>query len=92
MNITPVFFYLGFIALLADAFEEKDRFDKTGEVSRRSVLHIHPSLAPYKVAIYTNSTNENELSEVSHQLASELRQAGENGVIFHLLNIITKKQ
>lgn len=71
-----IIFFLGFIALLADAFEEKDLADMTGDVSKQTVLHLHPSLAPYKVALYSNMTDTNELTEVSNQLASELRHAG----------------
>jgi len=68
---------LGFIALLCDAYEEKNVADVTGKVSKRSILHLHPSLAPYKVAIHCHGSDANELIEVSHQLASELRQAGQ---------------
>lgn len=64
------------MALLVDAFEEKERADSNGNVSTRSVLCLHPSLAPVKVAILSQNKNKNELAEVSIQLASELRQAG----------------
>lgn len=73
----PISFILGFLAFLVDAYQEKERSDSSGNVSLCTVLHLHPQLAPVKVAVLSQSPEQNELCEVAQQLSSELREAGE---------------
>ena len=69
-------FILGFLAVLVDAYQEKERSDSSGNVSLCTVLHLHPQLAPVKVAVLSQLPEQNELCEVAQQLSSELREAG----------------
>lgn len=66
----------GFLASLMDAYSEKDRSDSSGKVSLCTVLHLHPQLAPIKVAVLSQYPQHNELCEIAQQLSSELREAG----------------
>ena len=44
-----------------------------GEEEGRTVLRLHPSLAPIKAAVFA-LTNKNGMPEMAHRLANELRQ------------------
>lgn len=66
----------GFLAYLMDAYSEKERSDSSGKVSLCTVLHLHPQLAPVKVAVLSQYPQHSELCEIAHQLSSELREAG----------------
>jgi len=66
----------GFLAFLIDAYQEKERSDSSGNVKLSTVLHLHPQLAPVKVAVLSQIPQQNELCEVTLQLSSELREAG----------------
>jgi len=68
--------FLGFLAFLLDAYQEKERSDSSGNVKLSTVLHLHPQLAPVKVAVLSQIPQQNELCEVTLQLSSELREAG----------------
>ena len=68
--------FLGFLAFLMDAYQEKERSDSSGNVKLSTVLHLHPQLAPVKVAVLSQIPQQNELCEVALQLSSELREAG----------------
>ena len=59
-----------------DAYQEKERSDSSGNVKLSTVLHLHPQLAPVKVAVLSQIPQQNELCEVALQLSSELREAG----------------
>ena len=72
----PTSVILGFLAFLVDAYQEKERSDPSGNVSLCTVLHLHPQLAPVKVAVLSQLPEQNELCEVAQQLSSELREAG----------------
>ncbi|EDO30758.1 predicted protein [Nematostella vectensis] len=67
-----------FSALMTDAFKEKELADSCGHVSVRPVLNLHPLVAPVKVSLVLEDASKKDLMEVSHQLATELRQAGIN--------------
>ena len=59
-----------------DAYQEKERSDASGNVNLSTVLHLHPQLAPVKVAVLSQIPQQNELCELAQQLSSELREAG----------------
>ncbi|KAL9988566.1 hypothetical protein ACROYT_G003024 [Oculina patagonica] len=69
-------FNTGFMALLMDAYQEKERSDSSGNVNLCTVLYLHPQLAPIKVAVLSQIPQQNELCELALQLSSELREAG----------------
>ena len=69
-------FVVGFLSFLMDAYLEKERSDSSGNVDLRTVLHLHPQLAPVKVAVLPQIQQQSELCDVAHQLSSELREAG----------------
>ena len=64
-----------------DAYSEKERSDSGGKVSLGTVLHLHPQLAPIKVAVLSQYPQHNELCEIAQQLSSELREAGELKIV-----------
>jgi len=66
----------GFLSFLMDAHSEKERSDSSGKVALRTVLHLHPHLAPVKVAVLLQIPQQSELRDVAQQLSSELRDAG----------------
>src|SRR5205085_2260837 len=57
------------LAFLADSYEEEA--DVKGE--KRTVLHLHPALAPIKVAVLPLSRNE-KLTPTAKDVASRLRK------------------
>ena len=59
-----------------DAYLEKERSDSSGNVTLCTVLHLHPQLAPVKVAVVPQTLQQSELCDVALQLSSELREAG----------------
>lgn len=67
----------GFLSFLMDAYLEKDRSDDSGNVAMRAVLHLHPQLAPVKIAIFPQR-QQRELSDVARQTSAELQEAGIN--------------
>ena len=58
-----------------DAYLEKDRSDGSGNVAMRAVLHLHPQLAPVKIAVFPQR-QQRELSDVARQTSAELQEAG----------------
>jgi glycyl-tRNA synthetase len=50
--------------------------DKTAEEYTRTVLHLHPKLAPIKVAVFPLKRNEPRLVEMARGLKRELQEAG----------------
>ena len=67
---------VGFLSYLMDAYSEKERSGKNGNVGLYTVLHLHPQLAPVMVAVVCQTPQQTELSDVALQLSSELREAG----------------
>jgi glycyl-tRNA synthetase len=60
------------LAFLLAAYEEEDVDNGKGGTEQRTVLHLHPSLAPIKVAVLPLSKNE-RLVPVADEIASLLR-------------------
>jgi glycyl-tRNA synthetase len=57
------------LAFLADAYDEE--VDEKGE--KRTILHLHPAIAPIKVAVLPLSRNE-KLTPTARDIASRLRK------------------
>jgi glycyl-tRNA synthetase len=60
------------LAFLVDAYREEEAPTASGGTQRRTVLRLHPALAPIKVAVLPLSRNE-RLGPIAHQVADELR-------------------
>jgi glycyl-tRNA synthetase len=58
---------------LCDAYDEEETTDAKGETATRVVLRLHPTLAPYKVAVLPLSKKE-ELAAVAEPLYATLRK------------------
>jgi len=63
----------GVLAVLCDAYDEE--LDESGQVAR-TVLRLHPRLAPYKVAILPLVKKDDALVERARQVTSEFLSAG----------------
>ncbi|MBX5451509.1 glycine--tRNA ligase [Thermogemmatispora sp.] len=62
-----------FLYLLLDAYEEQpDPQGKSGET--RTVLHLHPMLAPVKVAVFPLKRNNEELVKLAREIYERLRR------------------
>jgi len=61
------------LAFLLDAYAEDEAPTGKGGVEKRSVLRLHPALAPVKAAVLPLSRNA-DLSPVARDLAAELRR------------------
>ena len=56
-----------FLFLLLDAYEEEER-----EGQKRTVLHLHPQLAPFKAAVFPLLANKKELRDKAREVFSLL--------------------
>ena len=54
---------------LMNGYEEEGSGDE-----KRTVLHLHPKLAPYKVAVFPLLANKPKLVELAEKIAGELRK------------------
>ncbi|XP_038064582.1 DNA polymerase subunit gamma-2, mitochondrial-like isoform X2 [Patiria miniata] len=64
----------GILALLLDAYQEKERTDSKGQkINHRMVLRLHVKLAPIKVAVLPIKGTK-EIIEICEYLAKELRK------------------
>ncbi|MEO8527740.1 MAG: glycine--tRNA ligase [Pseudolysinimonas sp.] len=61
------------MAFLVDAYAEDEAPNTKGGVDTRTVLRLHPKLAPIKAAVLPLSRNE-QLSPVARDLAADLRR------------------
>lgn len=66
-----------FLAFLVDAYEEqelkKENSDGTTSSEIRTVLHLHPALAPIKAAIFP-LVNRDGMPELAHKITADLRK------------------
>jgi glycyl-tRNA synthetase len=60
------------LAFLLAAYHEDEAPTASGKVEKRTVLRLHPSLAPYQVAVLPLSKNE-QLVPISEKVAADLR-------------------
>ncbi len=65
------------LAYLDDALDQDEIPDSKGELQKRTVLRLHPRLAPYKVAILPLLRKEG-MPEKASQVADQFFQAGIN--------------
>ncbi|RPI18073.1 MAG: glycine--tRNA ligase [Ignavibacteriae bacterium] len=63
-----------FMAFLTDAYEEDEAPTADGKVEKRTVLRLHPKLAPLKCAIFP-LVNKDGLQEVSKNIVSDLQKS-----------------
>ena len=63
----------GVLAVLCDAYDEE--LDETGQVAR-TVLRLHPRLAPYKVAVLPLVKKDEELVNRAREITERFLQAG----------------
>lgn len=61
------------LAFLADAYDE-ERITEGGKEDVRTVLHLHPALAPYKAAVLPLLKNRPPLVELAREVYSRLRR------------------
>lgn len=62
-----------FLAFMCDAYREEVRKDENGQEDIRTVLGLHPEIAPYKVAVLPLSKKE-ELTSVAERLRDQLSE------------------
>lgn len=62
------------LAFLTEAYEEEEYTDQKGQQATRTLLRLHPSLAPIKAAILPLAKNRDDLVECAQSLARQLRQ------------------
>ena len=65
----------GVLVYLLDAYHEEDRRTATGELETRTVLKLHPRLAPIKCAVLP-LVRKDGLPEKSREVIAELLKAG----------------
>ena len=60
------------LAFLMDAYEEQT----LGEDKQRTVLHLHPDIAPVKVAVLALARNKPPIVEMARRIKAELQRSG----------------
>ncbi|MCA9115795.1 MAG: glycine--tRNA ligase, partial [Planctomycetaceae bacterium] len=63
------------LAFLCEAFHEDEQPDEKGKMQKRTVLKLHPRLAPFKVAIFP-LVKKGEMQETAQNLYHEFKSAG----------------
>ncbi len=63
-----------FMAFLADAYEEDEAPTADGKVEKRTVLRLHPKLAPMKCAIFP-LVNKDGLQETGRKITEDLQRS-----------------
>lgn len=61
------------LALLCNAYEEQELTDAKGKADVRTVLHLHPAIAPYKIAVFPLVKNRPELYAKARDVFNNLR-------------------
>ncbi len=61
------------LAFLTEAYEEEQYTDQKGESATRTLLRLHPALAPNKAAVLPLARNRDDLVACARALAAELR-------------------
>ncbi len=62
------------LAFLTEAYEEEEYVDQKGEQASRTLLRLHPRLAPVKAAVVPLARNRDDLVETAQNLAQTLRR------------------
>lgn len=63
-----------FLAFLIDAYDEEEIKKDDGKSETRTVLHLHPELAPVKAAIFP-LVNKDGMPEIAHEITNDLRKS-----------------
>lgn len=63
-----------FLALLCAAYEEEPITDEKGKTEIRTVLRLHPRIAPYKAAVFPLVKNKPELVAKARELHARLQR------------------
>lgn len=63
-----------FMAFLTDAYEEDEAPTADGKSEKRTVLRLHPKLAPLKCAVFP-LVNKDGLQEISHNIVNDLQKS-----------------
>jgi len=66
------------LAFLMDAYEE----EQTTEGKERTVLHLHPDLAPVKVAVIPLARNKPNMVEMAKRIKRDLQTTGKLRTLF----------
>ncbi|HJY63607.1 MAG TPA: glycine--tRNA ligase [Ignavibacteria bacterium] len=64
----------GFMAFLCNAYDEDEAPTADGKVEKRTVLRLHPVLAPVKCAVFP-LVNKDGLQEISHNISGDLQKS-----------------
>ena len=64
----------GFMAFLCNAYEEDEAPSAEGKAEKRTVLRLHPVLAPLKCAVFP-LVNKDGLQEISHSITDDLQRS-----------------
>ena len=62
-----------FLAFLIDAYEDEEILKEDGKSEVRTVLHLHPELAPIKAAVFP-LVNKDGMPEIAHEITNDLRK------------------
>ncbi len=62
-----------FLAMMSNAFTEEDVPDAKGDDAKRTVLKLHPSLAPVKCAILPLLKNKEELTSAAMKIFNDMK-------------------
>ena len=63
-----------FMAFLVDAYDEDEAPTSDGKIERRTVLRLHPQLAPLKAAVFP-LVNKDGLQEIAQKLTKDLQNS-----------------
>lgn len=66
----------GVLAYLLDAYHEEERSDAEGKSVKRTVLKLHPKLAPIKCAVLPLIANKTEFTDKARSILAEFMAAG----------------
>lgn len=62
------------LALLCNAYEEQELTDAKGKTDMRTVMHFHPAIAPYKVAVFPLVKNRPEVYDKAREVFKGLNR------------------
>ena len=62
-----------FMAFLTDAYDEDEAPTADGKIEKRTVLHLHPSLAPIKCAVFP-LVNRDGLQEIGRKITDDIQK------------------
>ena len=63
-----------FMAFLTDAYDEDEAPTADGKTEKRTVLHLHPALAPVKCAVFP-LVNRDGLQEIGRKITEDIQKS-----------------